>query len=162
VLYDDHGRYAEAEPLYLEALEGQRRVLGEDHPNTLTCLYNLALVYHRQGRIDKAEPLFLDALEKLRRIRGEDHVDTLDTLYNLACVSALAGREEQAIDYLRQAVDRGYTFGGNPAGMLTDPDLVALHGDPRFESIALRAGAKPAPDGGDETVESRSTLGKEQ
>ena len=39
--------------------------------------------------------------------------------------------------------DRGYTFGGNPAGMLTDPDLASLHGDPLFESIAreVRASA---------------------
>ena len=34
-LYMDQGRYDEAEPLHVEALELRRRVLGEEHPDTL-------------------------------------------------------------------------------------------------------------------------------
>jgi hypothetical protein len=34
ILLHTMGRYAEAEPYYREALEGNRRVLGDEHPHT--------------------------------------------------------------------------------------------------------------------------------
>ncbi|HAA26957.1 MAG TPA: hypothetical protein DCE56_03795, partial [Cyanobacteria bacterium UBA8553] len=43
-LYDSQGRFAEAEPLYLQALELSERVLGVHHPNTITIRKNLALL----------------------------------------------------------------------------------------------------------------------
>ncbi len=33
-VYRNQGRYAEAEPLYLETLEAQKRVLGDNHERT--------------------------------------------------------------------------------------------------------------------------------
>ena len=38
--------------------------LGEDHPQTLTYLNNLALLLKAQGHLAKAEPLYREALEK--------------------------------------------------------------------------------------------------
>ncbi|MEM6612503.1 MAG: tetratricopeptide repeat protein [Cyanobacteria bacterium P01_C01_bin.72] len=40
-LYRKQGRYAEAEPFYLEALEMGRKLLGSEHPNTQTFENNL-------------------------------------------------------------------------------------------------------------------------
>ena len=36
------GRYDEAEPLFLETLEIEKRVQGEEHPETLLSMNNLA------------------------------------------------------------------------------------------------------------------------
>ena len=33
-LYDSQGKYAQAEPLYLRALDIDEKMLGKDHPNT--------------------------------------------------------------------------------------------------------------------------------
>ncbi len=33
-LYQSQGKYEQAEPLYIQALDMQRRVLGEEHPHT--------------------------------------------------------------------------------------------------------------------------------
>jgi len=41
-LLQDQGKFAEAEPLFRQALEGRRRVLGDTHPETLANVYNLA------------------------------------------------------------------------------------------------------------------------
>ncbi len=41
-LYQAQGRLAEAEPLYKRALEALERVLGKEHPHTLTSVNNLA------------------------------------------------------------------------------------------------------------------------
>ena len=38
--------------------------LGEDHPDTLVSLNNMALLLKAQGRLADAEPLFREALEK--------------------------------------------------------------------------------------------------
>jgi tetratricopeptide (TPR) repeat protein len=53
-LYTEQGRYDEAEPLYLEILEIQRRVLGDDHPDTAIFLYNLAWFEAVRGDLPKA------------------------------------------------------------------------------------------------------------
>jgi tetratricopeptide (TPR) repeat protein len=48
-LYDSQGRYAEAEPLYVQALEIAQRQLGANHPDTITFRENLqALREQRQ------------------------------------------------------------------------------------------------------------------
>ena len=38
--------------------------LGEDHPDTLVSLNNMALLLKDQGRLAESEPLFREALEK--------------------------------------------------------------------------------------------------
>ena len=38
--------------------------LGEDHPDTLGCLNNMAGLLQAQGRLAEAEPLYREALEK--------------------------------------------------------------------------------------------------
>ena len=35
-VYDEEGKYAQAEALYSQTLEIQRRVLGPEHPDTLS------------------------------------------------------------------------------------------------------------------------------
>ncbi|EGK88159.1 tetratricopeptide repeat protein [Microcoleus vaginatus] len=66
-LYYFQGRYSEAEPLYLQALEIGRRSLPEDHPSLATHLNNLAELYRSQSRYSEAEPLYLQAVEIDRR-----------------------------------------------------------------------------------------------
>lgn len=45
------GKFAEAEALYRESLEGYKRAFGDDHPTTLDCLQRYARsVYKQDGR----------------------------------------------------------------------------------------------------------------
>ena len=80
----DQGKYAEAEPLYRNALAIRRRVLGEDHPDTATSYNNLALPPRGQGKYAEAEPLYRKALAIRRGVLGEDHPDTAPSYNNLA------------------------------------------------------------------------------
>jgi tetratricopeptide (TPR) repeat protein len=61
ILYQQQGRYAEAEPLFKEALQARREVLGPRHPDTLQSLNNLAAFYRAQSRDSEAEPLLKEA-----------------------------------------------------------------------------------------------------
>ena len=57
MLLNDQGKLAEAEPLYREALEGQREVLGSTHEKTLLSARNLAKVLDASGRAEEAARL---------------------------------------------------------------------------------------------------------
>ncbi|MEG3440445.1 tetratricopeptide repeat protein, partial [Pannus brasiliensis CCIBt3594] len=72
-LYRETGRYGEAEPLYRQALEMRKRLLGEEHPDVATSLNNLAYLYRETGRYGEAEPLYRQALEMGKRLLGEEH-----------------------------------------------------------------------------------------
>ena len=90
------GEYAPAGPHLTRALELYRRVLGEEHPNTLGSMYNLAGFYLEQGRYDQAEPLHVKTLELRRRVLGEEHPDTLHSMNYLAVLYEQQGRYDQA------------------------------------------------------------------
>ncbi len=47
-LYNSQGRYTEAEPLYLEAINIATQALGENHPNTVTIRENLQIMRQQQ------------------------------------------------------------------------------------------------------------------
>ncbi len=52
-------------------------------------------------------------------------------LYNVACLHACMGEPDRALAYLELALGKG--FGGE--WTRTDPDLVSLRDDPRFEAL---------------------------
>lgn len=75
-------------------LEKRRRILGDDHPGTLTTKNNLATAYLGQvGRMDDAARMLEQVLEKQRQILGDDHPDTLTTRDNLAVTYWEQGRK---------------------------------------------------------------------
>lgn len=95
-LYRDYGRYEQAEPLHLRALEIKEKVLGPDHPDTAISLNNLASLYYHQGRYTEAEPLHLRALEIREKALGPDHPVTATSLGNLASLYDEQGRYTEA------------------------------------------------------------------
>jgi hypothetical protein len=54
-VYDDQGKYTQAEALYGQTLEVQRRVLGPEHGHTLGTLSDFASMYQREGKYALAE-----------------------------------------------------------------------------------------------------------
>ena len=73
------GRYAEAEQMERQLLELQRRVLGREHPNTLTTTGNLAISLSSLGRHAEAERMQRELLRVQLRVLGAEHRDTLST-----------------------------------------------------------------------------------
>ncbi len=96
LLYHNQGKYSEAEPLYLDALEMTKRLFTSDHPNIATSLNNLASFYYSQGKYSEAEPLYLDALEMKRRLFTGDHPDVASSLNNLALLYKSQGKYSEA------------------------------------------------------------------
>ncbi len=100
------GRWGEAEEAYREVLEAERRVLGDDHPDTLTTRHELAWAVALQlGRWKEAEAAYREVLEARRRVLGDDHPDTLATRHALALVVADQGRWGEAEGAFRKVLE---------------------------------------------------------
>jgi len=92
---------------------------------------------HRNDRAAAAVPLFIAA--------GEQHFNTPASFYNAACCAALTHEDDQAFALLARAVEAGFS---DADLVVSDPDLVTLHDDPRFEPLVARILAAPEANGG--------------
>jgi non-specific serine/threonine protein kinase/serine/threonine-protein kinase len=103
--YRDLGLYPEAQRHVERALDLRRRVMGENHPVTLTAMNSLALLLRDQGKYAEAEPLFTKALDARRRALGEEHADTLDSMRSLAVLYLAKGAYSNAEALLVKALE---------------------------------------------------------
>jgi len=103
--YMDLGLYPEAQRQVERAFDLRRRALGPEHPDTLTSMYGLAILYWRQGKYAEAEPLYTKVLEVRRRVLGPEHSDTLTTMTLLALLYADEGKFAQAEPLYTEALE---------------------------------------------------------
>ena len=64
-----------AEELQLEVPTVRKRMLGEDHPDTLSATDSLVITHRGQGRHAEAEKLQAEALKISKRVLEPDHLD---------------------------------------------------------------------------------------
>ena len=70
--------------LLQDLIQTQIRVLGPDHPDTLTSRSSLASALSGLGEYARAAELHQQALDNRARVLGPDHPDTLSSRNNLA------------------------------------------------------------------------------
>jgi tetratricopeptide (TPR) repeat protein len=107
------GEYNRALPLYEKCLAKRKRILGDDHPDTLSTLIERAVVFDRKGDYDCALPLYEECLEKRRKILGDDHPNTLSTLNGLAFTLFLKGECARALPLLEECLVQAKAILGN-------------------------------------------------
>ena len=78
------GEYQRARALDEDTLTRRRRILGDDHPDTLTSASQLADDLFGLGNYRQARELQEETLTRRRRILGDDHPDTLFSASHLA------------------------------------------------------------------------------
>ena len=81
--YLREGRDDLAIPLFEEVLAERVRVLGADHPQTLTSRNNLAGAYHAVGRVDDARALLENTLKVCEEVLSPGHPLTTRVRENL-------------------------------------------------------------------------------
>jgi tetratricopeptide (TPR) repeat protein len=79
-------RYAAARPLLERALAVYEKVGGAEHPDTATCLTNLARLLQAEGDFVAARPLYQRGLAIREKVLGPEHPHTSQSLNNLATV----------------------------------------------------------------------------
>ncbi|MGW3037396.1 tetratricopeptide repeat protein [Streptomyces sp. NPDC001178] len=92
--------------LHLEGvLAARRRLLGEDHPDTLSAHHNLAGALHDLGRLEPARTAYRHVHTTRSRLQGEEHPDTLTAAHELARVLHDMGDWAGARTLLEQVLD---------------------------------------------------------
>ena len=71
--------------------------LGEDHPDTLKALHNLAMAHQDAGRLDEAIPILEATLARRTAKLGGDHVDMIESMNDLAVAYWESGQAARAI-----------------------------------------------------------------
>jgi tetratricopeptide (TPR) repeat protein len=94
-LYSD-GRYEEAKDVQMQVMKTRKRVLGDEHPDTLSSMDSLALTYSSQGRWKEAEELRVQLMQMMKRVLGDEHPHTLSSIANLASTYSSQGRWKEA------------------------------------------------------------------
>ncbi|MCB5166518.1 tetratricopeptide repeat protein [Streptomyces bambusae] len=108
------------------ALADTERVLGSEHPGTLTSRNNLAYGYWSAGDLVRAIPLFERTLADGERVLGSDHPNTLNSRNNLASAYESAGDLVRAIPlYERTLVERTRVLGSDHPDTLTSRNNLA-------------------------------------
>jgi tetratricopeptide (TPR) repeat protein len=83
--------------LLTRAVDCSERLLGPDHPSTLTVRNNLAVAYESAGDAGRAVELCEAILASRERALGSDHPDTLFSRNNLAAAYESTGDFERAV-----------------------------------------------------------------
>jgi tetratricopeptide (TPR) repeat protein len=90
-LFSD-GRYKEAEELQVQVMQTRKRVLTDEHPDTLLSMAKLASTYSNQGRWKEAEELEVQVMQASKRVLTDEHPSTLTSMGNLALTYGKQGR----------------------------------------------------------------------
>ena len=98
-------RAISGERLWRSGLVFSLENLGEEHPDTATSYYNVALNLNAQGRYDEAEPLYRKCLEIRQQVLGEEHPDTAGSYNNLAFNLNAQGRYDEAEPLFRKCLE---------------------------------------------------------
>jgi tetratricopeptide (TPR) repeat protein len=91
--YTDLGLYPEARKQLEQALDLERRALGEKNPHTLKTMTRLARVAELEGKYPEAEALLSQAIAIQRRVLGSENPDTLYSMVLLLTVYGLEGKQ---------------------------------------------------------------------
>ena len=96
IFLSQKGNYKDAQELKERVLAVRRRVLGEEHPDTLRSINNLAVTLSAQGEHAGARELKERVLAVRRRVLGDEHPNTLTSMNNLAVTLSAQGEHAGA------------------------------------------------------------------
>jgi eukaryotic-like serine/threonine-protein kinase len=103
--YRDLGVYPEAQKHLERALELRKRVAGEDNPDTVSSMVNLAGIYDDQDKEAQAEALYEKALGIRRRTLGDAHPSTMSIESDLAQMYERRGKYKEAETIYKKVIE---------------------------------------------------------
>ena len=71
-------------------------MFGEEYPDTIMSMGNLAWVFHAQGKFDDAQKLFGETLAVAKRVRSSDHAFVIGMVSGLADTLMRQGKLAEA------------------------------------------------------------------
>ncbi len=100
--YAYQGKYKDAEKTIRQAYELDKKLYGEDDPQTLTAENSIGSALLRQDKYSEGESVYRDVIPRQTRVLGPEHPSTLTTKGNLGLALMLQTRYADAEPLLRQ------------------------------------------------------------
>jgi hypothetical protein len=118
-----------------------RRVLGDEHPDTLKSANNLASSLSDQGKYAEAERIEREVLGARRRLLGEEHPSTRTGAGNLAMSLAFQGKHAEAEELLQAtlAAHRRVIGSAHPDTLATAESLEFVRSQMRVKQPTKKA-----------------------
>ena len=106
IFMTDIGRLQEGCVIETYVLNDRIRILGEEHPDTISAMNNLANTLGDQGQLDEAAKMSKEVLEKRRRILGDEHSFTITAMNNLAHTLGDQGQLDEAAKMKKEVLEK--------------------------------------------------------
>ena len=106
IIFFYKGQFSEGEESYRKTLALRETALGEEHPDILTCMANLAQMLRRQGKHVAAVEMHRKVLASRKKVLTEQHPDTLVSLDYLSQALTAIGDHKAAEETCQQALQR--------------------------------------------------------
>lgn len=125
-------------------MDGMTKILGRDHPDTLTAMLNLGRTLMHRCRPKDAEKLLIEVFDTRKKLLGPEHADTLTALAQLGMTCHALGRFKEAEEILGNVVEmRKRTLGQEHADTLwaindLSKSIVLKIGQGRLNSYSSR------------------------
>ena len=103
-VYTRTQQWALAKTTFEQALEIDRRELGDDHPRLAARVGNLALVAQNMGDFKLAESLYREAIKRNEQAYGDRHPETASSKGNFALLLQREGRIAEAEELSRSSL----------------------------------------------------------
>ena len=105
VTYHNLRKYEDTEKLQIQVLDMRNRLLGEEHPDTISAMSNLAVTCKSLEKYADEEKLEIDVLNLGNRLHGEEHADTITAMNNLVVTYQNSGQYADAENLQTQLLD---------------------------------------------------------
>jgi tetratricopeptide (TPR) repeat protein len=125
--YQAVGEFDEAQKHLDRSLRLREQTSGQDHPDTIQCMSDLAVLHVARSEYDQAERLLRHVLEARQKRLGQNHRDTLQSVNDLGVLLFDCGRNDEALPLLNAALEgRLAKLGENDLDTLESMHEVAL------------------------------------
>ena len=101
----ENGDWKNAKELGIKVMNMREKLLGEEHPHTLSGMAHLAMTYRNQGRWNEAEQLQIQVMDMRKKLLGAEHPNTLSSMANLGVTYRYQGRWNEAEQLEVQVID---------------------------------------------------------
>ncbi|KAH8684353.1 hypothetical protein BGZ60DRAFT_502573 [Tricladium varicosporioides] len=99
------GKYREAQQIHQQVLELRTKVLGPEHPRTLTSMSHVATALSDRGSYKEAEKMRRQVLELHIKVLGPEHPNTLASMGHVATALSDQGNYREAEQMHRQTLE---------------------------------------------------------
>jgi eukaryotic-like serine/threonine-protein kinase len=127
-VYENLGLYPKAQSIFGKAIEVQIRTIGQNDPQTLQAMNELAIVLFDEGRYSEAEKQYHVVYDILLRTRGPAHTNTAKVRGNLGTLMIREGHYVDAEKLLQESltIERKALGTDNPDVLIIELNLFSL------------------------------------